>query len=77
MTRGNQRDLARAKNQAKDAVSNFKLPGSSFLAVINRLILSDFDCKLEVGVIFCLQAAMKGQRQDCAELTPLQRREKY
>ena len=27
-------------------------------------------------LFFLLQAAMKGQRQDCAELTPLQRREK-
>jgi hypothetical protein len=30
----------------------------------------------EFTKIVYLQAAMKGQRQDCADLTPLQRREK-
>jgi hypothetical protein len=33
--------------------------------------------EISLKAIFCLQAALKGQRQDCADLTPLQRREKY
>jgi hypothetical protein len=41
-----------------------------------RTCAAEFKRSSVRDLFFLLQAAMKGQRQDCAELTPLQRREK-
>jgi hypothetical protein len=78
MTRGNQRDLARAKNEKKDAVSvKCLLTNMARDHKMLRTFVFESNHMTTLGRIqVYVQAALKGQRQDCADLTPLQRREK-